>query len=172
MAGRNGPDLLSRRLAARPYRSTEPGVATYNCRACGFDGHAAWKGELICPICRSTTEVGVAMAIKELVDEETSFAGLTTLQGRELDEHESARFGIWSVDLIQGTLRRTTKGMLAAIRPPRLIAFRGRQAFVAWLMRQGRRVCRRDAPGCAPRSPGRGSLAYAAQSWRRRPLRR
>lgn len=56
------------------------------------------------------------MAIKELVDEEASFTGLTTLQGRELDEHESARFGMWSVGFVGDIPRRTTKGMLAAIR--------------------------------------------------------
>ena len=41
-------------------------MARYHCRACSFDGEAAWTGELVCPSCRCTTGVGVAMTLHEL----------------------------------------------------------------------------------------------------------
>ncbi len=41
-------------------------MARYQCRACGFDGHAEWVGELVCPRCGSRTEVRAAIAVEEM----------------------------------------------------------------------------------------------------------
>ena len=43
-------------------------MARYQCRACGFDGHAEWVGELVCPRCGSRTAVRAAIAIGEMTD--------------------------------------------------------------------------------------------------------
>jgi uncharacterized Zn finger protein (UPF0148 family) len=43
-------------------------MARYQCRACGFDGHAVWVGELVCPRCGSRTEVRAAIATREMTD--------------------------------------------------------------------------------------------------------
>jgi uncharacterized Zn finger protein (UPF0148 family) len=45
-------------------------MARYQCRVCGFDGHAAWTGELVCPRCGSRTEVRAAIAVEEMTDTE------------------------------------------------------------------------------------------------------
>jgi predicted Zn-ribbon and HTH transcriptional regulator len=47
-------------------------MARYQCRACGFDDHAPWDGNLECPRCRSSTEVRVAMATEEFTEEEVA----------------------------------------------------------------------------------------------------
>ncbi len=43
-------------------------MARYQCRACGFDGHAAWTGELACPRCGSRIAVRAAIATREMTD--------------------------------------------------------------------------------------------------------
>ena len=45
-------------------------MARYQCRACGFDGHAAWAGALACPRCGSRTEVRAAIGVEEMTEAE------------------------------------------------------------------------------------------------------
>jgi uncharacterized Zn finger protein (UPF0148 family) len=45
-------------------------MARYQCRACGFDGQAAWNGDLVCPRCGSRTAVRAAVATEERPDAE------------------------------------------------------------------------------------------------------
>jgi hypothetical protein len=45
-------------------------MARYQCRACDFDGRAAWHGVLVCPRCGSTTQVRVALATEEMTAQE------------------------------------------------------------------------------------------------------
>ena len=43
-------------------------MARYQCRACGFDGHAEWVGELVCPRCGSRTAVRAAIGAEEMTE--------------------------------------------------------------------------------------------------------
>ena len=43
-------------------------MARYQCRACGFDGHAEWVGELVCPRCGSRTAVRAAIGVEEMTE--------------------------------------------------------------------------------------------------------
>jgi predicted RNA-binding Zn-ribbon protein involved in translation (DUF1610 family) len=54
----------------RAANSKRANMARYQCRACGFDGHSEWAGELICPRCGNRTEVRAAIATEEMTDAE------------------------------------------------------------------------------------------------------
>ena len=41
-------------------------MTRYQCRACGFDGRAEWRGVLVCPHCDSATHVRAALATEEM----------------------------------------------------------------------------------------------------------
>jgi hypothetical protein len=43
-------------------------MARYECQACGFDGHAAWASELVCPRCGSRTGVRAAIRVEEMTE--------------------------------------------------------------------------------------------------------
>jgi len=43
-------------------------MARYQCRACEFDGHAEWVGELVCPRCGSRIEVRAATRVEEMTE--------------------------------------------------------------------------------------------------------
>ena len=67
----------------------EERVARFQCRACGFDGSAAWQGELTRPRCGDATQVRVAMAIEEtsetdlaLIEAVVPPTGLTDVEER------------------------------------------------------------------------------------------
>lgn len=47
-------------------------MARLQCRACGFDGHATWSGELACPRCGDGTSVRAALLAEELSEAELS----------------------------------------------------------------------------------------------------
>ena len=47
-------------------RQENTGMARYHCRACGFNGQGAWRGELSCPVCGDGTAVGVALDSGEM----------------------------------------------------------------------------------------------------------
>ena len=51
-------------------------MARYQCRACGFDGHAAWVVELVCPTCGSRTEVRAAIGVEEMTEAELTAAAV------------------------------------------------------------------------------------------------
>jgi uncharacterized Zn finger protein (UPF0148 family) len=61
-------------------------MARYQCRACGFDGHAAWTGDLVCPRCGSHTAVRVALAVAEMTDAELAAIEAAALSGEDLAE--------------------------------------------------------------------------------------
>ena len=54
----------------------------YECRACGFDGHAPWDGRLSCPECGSATAVGAAIAIEEMTGDEAMMIRSAQLDDR------------------------------------------------------------------------------------------
>jgi hypothetical protein len=61
-------------------------MARYQCRACGFDGHAASNGDLVCPRCGSRTAVRAAIAAEEMTDAELAAIAATTPGGEDLAE--------------------------------------------------------------------------------------
>jgi uncharacterized Zn finger protein (UPF0148 family) len=48
----------------------EIAMARYQCRACGFDNHAAWNGNLVCPRCGNRSEVRAAIGTEEFTEAE------------------------------------------------------------------------------------------------------
>jgi uncharacterized Zn finger protein (UPF0148 family) len=61
-------------------------MARYQCRACGFDGHAAWDGDLMCPRCGNRTAVRAAVAAEEMTDAELGAIEATIPGGQDLAE--------------------------------------------------------------------------------------
>ncbi len=59
-------------------------MARYQCRACGFDGHAAWAGELVCPRCGSRTEVRAAIGVEEMTEAELAATAAAVPGGADL----------------------------------------------------------------------------------------
>ena len=45
-------------------------MARFQCRACGFEGHGIWTGELICPACGGREKVRAAVATSEITEKE------------------------------------------------------------------------------------------------------
>jgi predicted RNA-binding Zn-ribbon protein involved in translation (DUF1610 family) len=45
-------------------------MARYQCRDCGFDGHAVRTGDLLCPHCGSRTGVRAAIRVEEMTEED------------------------------------------------------------------------------------------------------
>jgi predicted RNA-binding Zn-ribbon protein involved in translation (DUF1610 family) len=65
---------------------TEEIMARYQCRACGFDGQAAWTGDLVCPRCGSHTAVRAAVATEERTDAELAAIATAMPGGEDLAE--------------------------------------------------------------------------------------
>ena len=61
-------------------------MARYQCRACGFDGHAAWNGDLVCPRCGSHTALRAAVATEERTDVELAAIAAAMPGGEDLAE--------------------------------------------------------------------------------------
>jgi uncharacterized Zn finger protein (UPF0148 family) len=61
-------------------------MARFQCRACGFDGHAAWTGELVCPRCSTHTAVRAAGATEERTDAELAAIAAAVPGGEDLAE--------------------------------------------------------------------------------------
>lgn len=59
-------------------------MARYQCRACGFDGHAEWAGELMCPCCGNRTKVRVAITTEEMTDAELAAIKAAISGGEDL----------------------------------------------------------------------------------------
>jgi len=63
--------------ASRPhttagYLTKEISMARYQCRACGFDDHAAWDGNLVCPRCGNRSDVRAAIGREEFTEAEVA----------------------------------------------------------------------------------------------------
>jgi uncharacterized Zn finger protein (UPF0148 family) len=61
-------------------------MARYQCRACGFDGHSVWHGDLVCPRCGSRTAVRVALAVEEMTEADLSAIEAAALSREDLAE--------------------------------------------------------------------------------------
>ncbi|MCF1505994.1 hypothetical protein L0F51_19725 [Afifella sp. H1R] len=70
-------------------------MARFQCHECGFDGHAEWHGELVCPRCGCDHGVRAAIGIEEMTEAEADAieALATELEGSEewaMDEDGAA----------------------------------------------------------------------------------
>jgi hypothetical protein len=45
-------------------------MARFQCGPCGYDGHAVWAGELVCPRCGGREGVRAAFLVEEMTDQE------------------------------------------------------------------------------------------------------
>lgn len=45
-------------------------MARYQCRDCGFDGHATWTGDCLSPYCGSRTGVRAAIRVEEMTEDD------------------------------------------------------------------------------------------------------
>lgn len=45
-------------------------MARFQCGPCGYDGHAIWAGELVCPRCGGREGVRTAFSVEEMTDQE------------------------------------------------------------------------------------------------------
>jgi anaerobic ribonucleoside-triphosphate reductase len=61
-------------------------MARHQCRACGFDGEGAWRGDLVCPRCGSRTAVRVALVVEERTDAELAAIAAAVPGGEDLAE--------------------------------------------------------------------------------------
>ncbi|HEX3984769.1 MAG TPA: hypothetical protein VHX12_13825, partial [Acidisoma sp.] len=61
-------------------------MARHQCRACGFDGEGAWRGDLVCPRCGSRTAVRVALVVEEMTDADLAAIEATALSSENLAE--------------------------------------------------------------------------------------
>lgn len=63
-------------------------MARFQCRPCGYDDHATWAGELVCPKCGGTEGVRAAIGTEEMTDREVQWLDQVIAEGQG-DQRES-----------------------------------------------------------------------------------
>jgi len=58
-------------------------MARFQCGPCGYDDHAAWAGELVCPRCGGTEGVRAAIATEEMTDREVQWLEKAIAEGQD-----------------------------------------------------------------------------------------